>query len=50
MQVFSCEFCELFKNTYFKVHLRTAGSKTPVQKFLFNKIASLMSWRVLTVL
>ena len=26
-QVFSCEFCKIFKNTYFKEHLRTAASK-----------------------
>ena len=24
-QVFSCEFCEIFKNTYFLEHLRTAA-------------------------
>ena len=23
-QVFSCEYCEIFKNTYFEEHLRTA--------------------------
>ena len=23
---FSCEYCEIFKNTYFKEHLRTAAS------------------------
>ena len=49
-QVLSCEFCELFKNTYFKEHLRTAGSKTLVPGFLFNKVASLMAWRPLAVL
>ena len=27
-QVFSCEYCEIFKNTYFKEHLRTAASRT----------------------
>ena len=48
--MFSCEFCELFKNTYFKEHLRMAGSKTLVPVFLFNKVASLMAWRPLTVL
>ena len=26
-QVFSCEFCEFFNNTYFIKHLRTAGSE-----------------------
>ena len=24
-QVFSCEFCEIFKNTFFKEHLRTTA-------------------------
>ena len=26
LQVFSCEYCEIFKNTYFEKHLRTAAS------------------------
>ena len=26
VQVFSCEFCEIFKNTYFEEHLRTTAS------------------------
>ena len=25
-QVFSCEYCKIFKNTYFEEHLRTAAS------------------------
>ena len=25
-QVFSCEYCEIFKNTYFEEHLWTAAS------------------------
>ena len=25
-QLFSCEFCEIFKNTYFEEHLRTTAS------------------------
>ena len=25
-QVFSCEYCEIFKNTYFEEHLQTAGT------------------------
>ena len=29
-QVLSCEFCELFKNTYFLEDLQTASSETPV--------------------
>ena len=48
--MFSCEFCELFKNTYFKEHLRTIGSKTLVRGLLFNKVASLIAWRPLTVI
>ena len=35
--MFSHEFCELFKNTYFVEDLRTAGSETPVRRSLFNK-------------
>ena len=27
-QVISCEYCEIFKNTYFEEHLQTAVSKT----------------------
>ena len=27
MQVFSCKYCEIFKNTYFEEHLGTAASK-----------------------
>ena len=27
MQVFFCEFCEIFRNTYFEEHLRTAASE-----------------------
>ena len=34
--MFSCEFCELYKKTYFVEHLRTAGSETPVWGSLFN--------------
>ena len=25
-QVFSCEFCEIFKNTFFKEHVRATAS------------------------
>ena len=28
-QVFSCEFCEIFKNTFFTEHLRTTASDWP---------------------
>ena len=26
-QVFSCEYCKIFKNSYFKEHLQTAAPK-----------------------
>ena len=29
-QMFSCEYCEIFKNTYFEKHLRTAASNNSV--------------------
>ena len=29
IQVFSCEYCEIFKNTYFAKHLQTAAYGTP---------------------
>ena len=33
-QVFSCEICEIFKNTYFEEHVRTPSSvsESPFQK------------------
>ena len=33
-QVFSCEICEIFKNTYFEEHVRTTSSvsESPFQK------------------
>ena len=31
-QVFSCEFCEMFKNNLFKEHLRTTASEKAVHK------------------
>ena len=48
--MFSCEFCELSKNTFFKEHLQTTGSETLEQGFLFNKVATLVAWRPSTVL
>ena len=40
----------LFKNTYFVVDLRMAGSETPIRGSLFNKVASMTAWKHLTVL
>ena len=31
-QVFSCEFCEIFKNTFFIEHVRTTASKKRLQE------------------
>ena len=36
-QVFSCEICEIFTNTYFVEHLRTAAS--PYYSYLYPKSA-----------
>ena len=30
-QMFSCEYCKIFKNTYFKKHLRTAASELALE-------------------
>ena len=48
--MFSLKFCELFNNTYFVEHLRTADFKIPVTGSLFNEVPNLTSWRLLTVL
>ena len=37
-QVFSREYCELFKNTYFVEDLQTAGSETPVRGLSLIKL------------
>ena len=37
--MFSCEYCEIWKNTYFKEHLRQAASKfksVPVKIAVFS--------------
>ena len=31
-QVFSSEYCKIFKNTYFEEHLRTAASECRLQQ------------------
>ena len=49
-KVSPCEFCELFKNTYFVEDLQTAGSETPERRCLFNKVASLTTSSCLIVL
>ena len=37
LQVFSCEFCEIFKNTYFEKHLQTAASGLLLQNCAYVK-------------
>ena len=41
-QVFSCEFCKIFKNTFFTEHLRTTASvtliKAAVRSLAFQKV------------
>ena len=49
-QVLFCEFCEFFKSICFVEHLRTAGSETLVSGSLFNKVASLTTWRLVALL
>ena len=36
-QVFSCEFCNIFKNTFFTEHLRTAASVTTILVVVYLK-------------
>ena len=43
-QVFSCEYCEIFMNTYFEEHLQTAASVLLIIKLVYNKYwASLLN-------
>ena len=39
VQVFSCEFCEIFKNTFFTEHLRTTASTSNKDSLSFRKNA-----------
>ena len=41
--------CKLFKNTYFLEDLQTACFQTPVRGSFFNKVASLVVWKILAV-
>ena len=36
-QVFSCEYCKIFKNSYFKEHLQTAASEHTEKEQRRNK-------------
>ena len=44
----SCEFCKLFKNTYFLKDLQTACSETPLRMSFFKNAASLKAWKLLS--
>ena len=47
-QVFSCEYCEIFKNTYFEKHLQTTASvDSKVTKFQ-ESLALPFKWNALT--
>ena len=35
-EVFSCEYCEIFKNTYFEEHLQTAASVFLIIKLVIS--------------
>ena len=41
-QVFSCEICEIFRNTYFEEHLRTADSANTPVFHIFSSSSVLM--------
>ena len=47
-QMFSCEFCELYKNTYFEEHPRTAGSEIPARRCALQLVETF--WLVETFL
>ena len=36
-QVFSCEFCQISKNTFFTEHLRATASATAIALFFFTR-------------
>ena len=45
--MFSCEFCEIFKNTFFAQHLRTTGSEKAQESAytaVFNSINAARRW------
>ena len=41
IKVFSCEYCEIFKNTYFEKNLRTTASAIPA--WLVSAYSSIVS-------
>ena len=43
-QLFSCEYHEIFKNTYFKKHLRTAASACRLQQQSNICLLNWMKW------
>ena len=40
-RVFSCEYCELFKNMYFEKHLRTMASENTPTVMIFCEICEI---------
>ena len=45
-QVFSCEFCEIFKNTFFTAHLRKTAAKAKFCLFFFLSFSSFQNSRL----
>ena len=43
-QVFSCEFCEIFKNTYFTEHLRTTAFVHNHTKINTYQVPNILKW------
>ena len=45
VQVFSYEFCKIFKNTFFVEHLRRVASNDMIIVRFFCKICSSLKWK-----
>ena len=48
-QVFSCEFCEIFKNTFFTEHLQTTASLNAVNILNFLSSNQISAYRKLKI-
>ena len=46
--MFSCEFCEIFKNTFFAEHLPMAVSYCPKKNHINHGSAPFQNWKVFT--
>ena len=41
---FSCEFCKIFKNTFFKEHLWTIANALPIYSLIFTLAFTITNW------